>query len=401
MTHRVVPSSRSGQAPPTMGSFLQALHSSQAVSGATHTYYKYPARFSPDFVREAVRLFTRRGDLIFDPFMGGGTCAVEALAEGRRFLGSDVNQLAHFVSRVKTNILSIRDEGCLLGWASALASSIDLSEREQIDPFWVPYQRNIPWRIRKLFSQAIPTIETLGNQVQREFARCSLLRTAQWALDCKSTIPSKDKIIAKHHEVVIDMLLGHDDFRTRFIGANREQDSINQFRRLLCVDASNIHSYKKAQSFGKPNLVLTSPPYLGVHVLYHRWQVMGRRETSAPYWLANKLDGNAESFYTFAGRKSKSDRYLNKLKLCFNSIKKLIAPKAHVMQLVAFTDADVQLPLYLQTLREVGLEQCDILDNHQDIRSLHRNVPNRKWYAAVTNQTSSSKEFLLIHRLRR
>src|SRR5687768_2594520 len=97
--------------------FLEALQSTGVVAGATHNFYRYPARFSPEFVREALRLLTKPGDLVLDPFMGGGTCAVETLSEGRRFLGSDINQLAHFVTKVKTNTLSQRDEGCLLGWA--------------------------------------------------------------------------------------------------------------------------------------------------------------------------------------------------------------------------------------------------------------------------------------------
>ena len=49
-------------------------------------------------------------------------------------------------------------------------------------------------------------------------------------------------------------------------------------------------------------LVLTSPPYPGVHVLYHRWQVEGRRETPTPYWITNMSDGNGASFYTFGDR---------------------------------------------------------------------------------------------------
>ena len=40
-----------------------------------------------------------------------------------------------------------------------------------------------------------------------------------------------------------------------------------------------------------PQLVVTSPPYPGVHVLYHRWQVDGRKEAPLPFMIANKLDG--------------------------------------------------------------------------------------------------------------
>ena len=49
-------------------------------------------------------------------------------------------------------------------------------------------------------------------------------------------------------------------------------------------------------------LVLTSPPYPGVHVVYHRWQILGRKETPAPFWLANQRDGAGESHYLLGPR---------------------------------------------------------------------------------------------------
>ena len=52
-----------------------------------------------------------------------------------------------------------------------------------------------------------------------------------------------------------------------------------------------------------PRLVLTSPPYPGVHVLYHRWQVDGRKEAPLPFMIANKLDGAGLSYYTMGDRK--------------------------------------------------------------------------------------------------
>jgi len=41
-----------------------------------------------------VERFSRAGDLVCDPFVGGGTTAVAALARGRRFLGIDVDEQA-------------------------------------------------------------------------------------------------------------------------------------------------------------------------------------------------------------------------------------------------------------------------------------------------------------------
>ena len=40
--------------------------------------------------RHWVRQVSEPGELIFDPFLGSGTTAVAALAEGRRFMGGDI-----------------------------------------------------------------------------------------------------------------------------------------------------------------------------------------------------------------------------------------------------------------------------------------------------------------------
>jgi DNA methylase len=78
----------------------------EPVQGLTHGFYKYPARFSPEFVRAAIETFTKPGDLILDPLVGGGTSLVEALASGREAVGVDINPLAEFVARVKCIVFS-------------------------------------------------------------------------------------------------------------------------------------------------------------------------------------------------------------------------------------------------------------------------------------------------------
>src|SRR5262245_37585312 len=85
---------------------LAAIAAKDPISGHTHNFYRYPARFSPLFVREVIRHYSQPGDVILDPFMGGGTAIVEALALGRKAIGVDLNSLAHFVSTVKTTPLS-------------------------------------------------------------------------------------------------------------------------------------------------------------------------------------------------------------------------------------------------------------------------------------------------------
>jgi hypothetical protein len=382
--------------------FFDALRSSKVVTGLTHTYYRYPARFSPEFAREAIQWFSKPGDLVLDPFMGGGTSAVEAVAEGRRFLGSDINELARFVSKVKTTLLTPSDEREVLAWASAFPAAINLTEPEESEPHWIAYQQHVPWRARKLISQALQSLEYFKNARQREFARCSVLSTAQWALDCKSDIPTKQDFLETHLQMVCNMLAGNRAFAERVRSAHQSLPTKSTARLLLCADASTLHNMPRVRAFGKPKLILTSPPYMGIHVLYHRWQILGRRETSAPYWIVNRPDGHDGAFYTFADRRAISpERYIAKLRACFTSIRSLMQEDALVVQLVAFPDAGIQLPIYLQALAEVGLQHCESIDTQFAHGVASRDVPNRRWYAMVARQSNSSKEFLLVHRLGR
>ena len=87
------------------------------IVGLTHGFYRYPARFSPQFAGAAIEQFTQSGDLVLDPFAGGGTAIVEALARGRAVVGNDINSLAVFVSRVKTTPLTISEIATVRTWA--------------------------------------------------------------------------------------------------------------------------------------------------------------------------------------------------------------------------------------------------------------------------------------------
>ena len=70
---------------------IEAARDQSRVKGLTHEFYRYPARFSPSFVRGAIEAFTRPGDWVMDPFAGGGTTLVEAMAMGRNALGIDIS----------------------------------------------------------------------------------------------------------------------------------------------------------------------------------------------------------------------------------------------------------------------------------------------------------------------
>src|SRR6266536_990051 len=95
--------------PSALQGLVNAVHCKKPVTGFTHEFYRYPARFSPQFVRIAIELFSKPGEIVLDPFMGGATTLVEARLLGRIGIGLDINELSCFIARAKTTPLSRSD----------------------------------------------------------------------------------------------------------------------------------------------------------------------------------------------------------------------------------------------------------------------------------------------------
>jgi hypothetical protein len=71
-------------------------------AGVTRAVYSYPAKFQAHLPAELIRLCTRPGELVLDPYVGSGTTGLEAWLEGRRFFGVDLSPFALLLARVKT-----------------------------------------------------------------------------------------------------------------------------------------------------------------------------------------------------------------------------------------------------------------------------------------------------------
>jgi hypothetical protein len=384
--------------------FVKAVHSREPVTGLTHTFYRYPARFSPIFARAAIQAFTQPGDLVLDPFMGGGTTLVEACTLGRRAMGTDISSLGAFVSQAKTTTLSNSDVTNIRNWASQLNDKLNLRNPSLRPWAWIQqgYQRNISgretWPIRKTLELALGEINHLPNLTQQRFARVVLLRTAQWALDNRRHIPSAKDFRRRLTENFEQMLEGALEYAAAVNGAEVPTSP------ALCLNRSVIGLEKDPiiQGSPAPRLVLTSPPYPGVHVLYHRWQVQGRRETAAPFWIADSMDGQGAAGYTFGDRRQQNlNGYFAMLRDAYASIAHVADSDTLVIQLVAYSSPSWQLPKYLAVMEDAGFTETHFPTGTTSPDSrLWRCVPNRRWYADQRGSTTSSNEVVLFHRLR-
>jgi len=400
---------RSKMTPQNQKQLLEGIHAQTHVAGLTHGFYKYPARFSPLFAGAVIRAFTDPGETVYDPFMGGGTTLVEAAAMGRRALGTDINSLAVFLTEVKTAAYTNADRATIRRWAKKAVSQ--LSIRSDIDrgQIGTEHHRNInsraTWRIRKLLELGLVEVQSLKSTDQIRFVRCALLKTGQWALDCRKEIPTVQEFRRQFLVNIQEMLDSTEEYGQTIGNTSRpDGDWSSSPSKPLCLHRSAVGIETEPLVAGTPiKLVLTSPPYPGVHVLYHRWQVQGRRETPAPYWITNMVDGNGASFYTFGDRKrAELDTYYDQALAAFRSIARVSNPNTAVVQMIAFSEPSWQLPRYLEMMDQAGFAESQFsgLANSNDGR-VWRSVPNRKWYANQRGSIGASKEVVLFHRLDR
>ena len=381
-------------------SFVAAVLDQQRVCGVQHEIYRYPARFSPAFAREAILSFTAPGDLVLDPFCGGGTSMTEAIGLGRRAVGLDINSLATFLSQTKMTPLSVHDAREITRWTKQLRKDIatDVAAVPETED---RSTRHLNQASRNFFRRILSLVSALPTKRQQRFVRLVLLSTGQAALDCKAENPTLDKLLTSFELRLAAAVSDFKRFWSNAATANGvPRCRLSSYLRILNRSSTECHLDKRIPNEWLPaQLVLTSPPYPGVHVLYHRWQVCGRRETPAPYWIADQKDGAGESYYTFGSRqKSGLSTYFTTLLSTFAGIRPLLGPQSLVVQLVGFSRPEWQLPLYLRKMNKAGFQEV-LPEYDRDVlyrNRVWRNVPSRRWYTDAT--MNSSREVLLLHR---
>jgi hypothetical protein len=381
---------------------LDAINYQGLVSGFTHNFYRYPARFSPRFARGAIEAFSKPGDVVCDPFMGGATTLVEARALGRQAIGCDISSLSVFLGRVKTTPLSENDITKVADWVWDLPEHLNLHLPPIRAAEWqeAGYQRHVPWPIRKSIELALARIGKLPRKRQQRFARCVLLRMGQWALDCRERIPSAADLRYELIECLDSFIEGIREFRDA-VRDHRAPGGASMSLSIHCA-AAELPGYADALRAlpKRPNLVVTSPPYPGVYVLYHRWKVRGRKESPAPFWVADCQDGQGQAHYCFGHRKQKGlTNYFDGIRSSFAGVRQVIDPQALVVQMVAFSEPEWQIPRYLASMETAGFDEVSPESLGLPVSErLWRSVPGRRWFALIQGALATSKEVVLFHR---
>ncbi len=239
-----------------------------------HAICPYFAMFPESFVREQVEMYTKKGDVVFDPFCGRGTTILESLLLDRNAAGSDINPVAYCVSRAKaerpklTNILFRIDE---------LEEIYNKTSAEQ----WERHRLKLPPFFRRAFYHTTfrellflrQTLDWRRSKVER-FIAALIIGSLHGEMDRSSayfsnqmprTICLKPKYSLRYwreHELfpkkrqVFEMLRQKAAYRLKDV----ENYSTGDVR---LADARTTATHFR-DLWGKVALVVTSPPYLNV-----------------------------------------------------------------------------------------------------------------------------------------
>ena len=169
---RAVPAAeRAAQGLPSDGTayrdeFMEATTDVWDIPPASATRVGHPAPFPVELPQRLIDLYTYRGDLVLDPFIGAGTTAVAAVRTGRHYVGFDTD--ADYIALAEQRIAGERErlkrptEQQL--WQVTVAPSNDSTEPDWSDDF----QARAGQQGRKAQEMARAVLEQSGFRSIRE-----------------------------------------------------------------------------------------------------------------------------------------------------------------------------------------------------------------------------------------
>lgn len=374
-------------------SFQTAAKSHEYVTDLTHPLYPYPARMSPELARSLILGLTQPGDVVFDPFVGGGTTAIEALSNGRRVVCSDLNPLACFVTRAKAWPSEARSLRAYEDWSKSVMSGLLRSRRAAVPVVTSSGSEYAPRTHASLLYLRTAALRQKDAGARR-LALLTVLRVGQLCFDCRRVSPSP-RAVSERLRDVSELVIDRMSLYAAACRQHRWPGGLRSSLRVILSDAEGLADRLVSARLDPVSLILTSPPYPGIHVLYHRWQVYGRKETSLPYHLLHLNDGSFESHYTFGSRQRADSLYFEKLEAVFTSIRRVTTTSTIVAQVVGFSDPKRHLPLFREAMRSAGFQELVNPDTPDNV--IARIIPHRRWYAELCTSRAGAREYLLLH----
>ena len=361
----------------------------------THDLHPYPAKFIPQIPGCCIARLSLPGELVFDPFGGSGTTALEAVRMGRRALSTDANAVGTLIGRVKTSNLDRNAAKELHAIRSFLTTySTDLPDPASLCNENADYLPNIP-NIDKWFPVTsrgeLAAIRSRIAELKNEKACDIALLALSRIVLAVSFQDSETRYSSKPHDIP------QGETTKRYLAAldtiirnvMRTQPAL----RYSVCDFLTADTRKLVQGRYKPDsvdLIVTSPPYGNAndYHLYHRFRLL---------WLGHdpRQFGRIEigSHLRHQKESSSFDTYLAEMGQSLSGMHRLLKPGRYAVLVVG--DAVYEKVLYpaakalSNTAEKVGFETVCIVP---------RNIHRTKRSFMVAGRRATTENLLVIRK---
>jgi DNA modification methylase len=227
----------------------------QAKIYPRHRWYAYKEGFSPKFVADFLKRFSKsKDDVIFDPFGGIGTTVLESSLLGYRAFSNEINPLCNYIAEIKTNTYSDTDKDTILIFLSNL-----INEKLNVEAT-PPVNKTVVGYFTKVTLSSILKIQNWINKISEHKIK-QLFNLAFLTILEKLSTHKKDGNGVKR--------------KKNFCGdasINKVKELLKQQIHLFINDAEKAKigvkptineqsSFDKYELEQKVDLVITSPPY--------------------------------------------------------------------------------------------------------------------------------------------
>ena len=231
----------------------KALMHEEVIERFTHGLHTYPAGLHPLAARDLLEALD--GEVLFDPFCGGGTVLIEGRLAGRRTYGRDVSPVALLVARARTAtpspeaVTAFRSAGRRM--AAEARSATESPSRTKLDAVHTWYSSHTLTELESLRKAMVRS----PNDVQPLLAMCfsSILVKVSWRRS--DTSPQR----VKHKRPPgTTAVLFHKKVRELGRALDALREAVPEGTPPSDIDRGDA---RRVQLPEPVDLVLTSPPY--------------------------------------------------------------------------------------------------------------------------------------------
>jgi len=357
-------------------------YTSLTTPGDMGVLHWYPGVFVPLIPSILINALSNEGDLVFDPFVGSGVTALEAIKLNRQVTGVDINPYSIRIARAKLIALAQRDLQWLVDEALAL--------KKLPSPKVNGKQANVhphaeKWFDPKTLVELLLIYDSINRNVfdeknlLRQVIFCSILNRVCSQRDHYTYITDncypKDFI----YRPALDLYLSQCIEVMTTVNILKLQYLAMYGKALEIIESSCIkHADSRALSCMKSHsvdLIVTSPPYLGVNDYVRSMKLSTLFYPEIGYENVEQEEIGAR----WKRRKVMAyDEYIDNMTQCYSEMVRIIKPGTFLCVIIGESTGRVNKGPVIDTLNKflISTFNCKLIfEKHRKIKFRRIQVP--------------------------